>query len=445
MGSAVSSVISPIAGIAGGAVGSLTSAMTPKIQVADQAKLNEQIASTQNQQAGAQQTAAANQGQYTGQLGAAQNALAGAGQTLQGAAAMNAGGDVQNALALLQGQAVGTAPSAAQAQLQAGTDQAIKSQMAMANSGNLSQMLGGQKTAMDNAANLTQQSANQAAQLRANQQIAGQQNYANAAQSQAAQAATNAGLATGLAGAQTNLAGVTGNQAINQGNIAAGLQNQGAQQIQSGLGLQQGVQTANAQNQVAATGGILNAGGGAAAAMSDENLKTDIKSDRAVKSKAVANSFREGLSSDDSDSSDKPKEESSSSEQSTPKKVEHNQNRQEKASSISSSFMSDEDNKKDVKKDTMLHAFLDKLEPVTYDYKNPTGEMGMTPGKHMGIIAQDVEKASGGASMIVETPKGKAIDLASAVGMLMSAATDAHDRLSMIEDLFKARKAERKK
>ncbi len=61
----------------------------------------------------------------------------------------------------------------------------------------------------------------------------------------------------------------------------------------------------------------------------------------------------------------------------------------------------------------------------------------------MGILAQQVEAAPGGKSMVQDTPGGKAIDVASAVGMLMSAAADSHDRMSSLEDLFKSKRGKK--
>lgn len=184
---------------------------------------------------------------------------------------------------------------------------------------------------------------------------------------------------------------------------------------------------------MAATGGLLNGGGAAMGAMmSDEDTKTNIHSDRASRSKGVSDYFK-----------NENKKPEAAPTTSTPLSSygDGDDDAQMKArKDIKSGFMSDENTKKDVKQDSMLHAFLDKLNPVTYEYKEPTGEMGKTPGTHMGIIAQDVEKAPGGESMVIETPKGKAIDMASAMGMLMSAATDAHDRVSSLEELFKSKK-----
>lgn len=481
MGSAVSAVTGALGSVVGGAASGLVNNIVPKMQAADQTNINNSI---NNLQGSASQDTTNYNGQVNladQQLGNTNTALGNAQSAIGTAQGINQGGNVANALSLLQGQANGTAPSAAQAQLQAGTDQAIAQQSALANSGNSSQMIAGQKNAMDNAANLIQQSANQAAQLRAQQQIAGQQNYAAAAGQQASQAGVNAGLANNLAQTNAGLYGTTLNGAMQFG----GLANQANQAAGSlgvqGAGLQQQANQFNTQNQVQATGGLLNGAGGALSSglmsgifgggsstpapaqgvaqgapgegasalgiadlVSDENQKNNVQSDvglanRQPRADAIADAFRSKDTSSDTDTS----KTNNSSDQAPPEKTEPNANRQEASKSISDSFMSDEDSKKDIKKDSMLHKFLDKVDSVTYDYKTPDGENGKTPGTHMGIIAQNVEKAPGGKTIVKETPEGKAVDLASAVGMLMSAAADSHDRLKAIEELFKARKEKR--
>lgn len=81
----------------------------------------------------------------------------------------------QQALAkMLFDQANGQGPSAAQAQLQSGNDAAINAQMAMARSGGNPNAM---RSAMFNAAGITQQNANAAAQLRAQEMMAGRQLY----------------------------------------------------------------------------------------------------------------------------------------------------------------------------------------------------------------------------------------------------------------------------
>lgn len=83
------------------------------------------------------------------------------------------------AISMMQAAASGQGPSAAQAQMQAGTDQAIRAQMAMAGSRgfNPAALRGAQMQ----GAEMLQTSANQAAQLRAQEQQAAQQQFLAAA------------------------------------------------------------------------------------------------------------------------------------------------------------------------------------------------------------------------------------------------------------------------
>lgn len=226
-------------------------------------------------------------GATQGQIGAAQGQIAQGNQAYNSAQAalQNQGG---SALNLLQQAALGNSPSAAQAQLQSGLDQTIATQRALANSGNVSGMVSNQKEALDNAANLTQQSSNQAAQLRANQQVAAQGLYGTQATNYAAQAGQNAGVATNLANAQTGVAGAANTLAGTQANVAGLQQNALGQQLTAGqnyaalqnsdttaagnigLGLAQSQQSAYNANQAAlgaAIGGVASGAGAAGAAL----------------------------------------------------------------------------------------------------------------------------------------------------------------------------------
>jgi hypothetical protein len=106
---------------------------------------------------------------------------------------------------------------------------------------------------------------------------------------------------------------------------------------------------------------------------------------------------------------------------------------------------SDKNVKENIQNQDKVKSFLDAIEPVTFDYKNPDGQNGKTPGKHLGIIAQQIEKAPFGKSMVMDTPNGKAIDIPSAVGTLLGSAAELNDRISSLEDLFKSKKASKEK
>lgn len=68
--------------------------------------------------------------------------------------------------------------------------------------------------------------------------------------------------------------------------------------------------------------------------------------------------------------------------------------------------LSDKNAKEDVKKAPTIDSILRKIKPVSFNYKKETGESG---GKHVGIMAQDVEKTPMKEN-VIETTAGKAID-----------------------------------
>jgi hypothetical protein len=148
----------------------------------------------------------------------------------------------KSALDILQGAASGNAPSQAQAVLQQGLDQSIASQYALAQSGNLSQQIAGQKQAQGNIAQLQQQTANEAGALRAQEMAANRQNYAaqagqnlgtqsnymNALNASLGQAnATEANVASGKYSSDTS-ANAAANQALQNNNPLTAIASIGA-------------------------------------------------------------------------------------------------------------------------------------------------------------------------------------------------------------------------
>jgi hypothetical protein len=378
VGSSLGNLVSNPTGIGGGAIGDLVKGIVPEVPLVDQGKLQTQINNVQglanrftDQQA--QQQAIANQqyGMAQQGVGVAQNAVQNAQQVNQGP-----GSNVNAAVGLLGQTAAGggAAQQAANAQLRAGTDEAIRTQQAMANSGNLSQMIGGQRAAMTNAGQLQQKNALDAAALQAGMAASAQGQYAGAAGQQAGQAAQNAQLQQAQTAQQADLAGMANQQAQGYAGNANQAQGTALAGQTSAQDLAQGAAESTAKYRAQALGGMMNAGGGAMALMSDENLKTDIKND----SKGIK-------------------------------------------------------------------SFLDAVDPVSFDYKDSDGKKGRTEGKHLGVIAQQIEKAPGGASMIVEMPEGKGIDIPSAVGTLLAASADINNRMNSMEELFKSRSESRKK
>jgi hypothetical protein len=101
--------------------------------------------------------------------------------TAQGTQLFGAQNYNTSAIDILQGAASGNAPSRAQGVLQQGLDQSIASQFALAQSGNLSQQVAGQKQAQSNIAQMTQQTANEAGMLRAQEMAAAREGFASQA------------------------------------------------------------------------------------------------------------------------------------------------------------------------------------------------------------------------------------------------------------------------
>lgn len=79
--------------------------------------------------------------------------------------------------------------------------------------------------------------------------------------------------------------------------------------------------------------------------------------------------------------------------------------------------------------DSQAEKFLDGIHPYTYEYKNPAfGE-----GRRMGVMAQDVEKSPMGATMVQETPYGKALNMQKGMGVMLAAQADLNKRLRALE------------
>lgn len=285
----------PIAGVASGLINNLV----PVVKAADQTNLQNSIAQQQNIGQGALQIGAQYQDQANQQLGNVQSSLQQGQQAInqvnpyinqaqgaiQNAQAVNQGANsnVNNAIGLVGQTAAGggAAQQAARATLQQGNNAAIANQYALANSGNLSQMIGGQKAAMDNAAQLQQQNALNAAQLQAGLATTAQGQYAGAAGQQASQAAQNASLQQNQTQAAQQQASLQQGQTAQQGQLyqtqigagenynqlGANTQQNISQNQQNATQLQQQADMATAQNRAQALGGLLNAGGGVATAL----------------------------------------------------------------------------------------------------------------------------------------------------------------------------------
>lgn len=260
-GSLMSDVTEPFSGVSGYAqAGQFGGGNNADVYQNDTANMGQgiQVADAQQGAQNAQQLQALG-AQYGGQ---AQGSLANSAQAL---------GSQQQALGMYQQAAAGNGPSAAQAQLQSGLDQSLQAQQAQAAStrGGFG-LANAQHDASVNSGQLQGQAANNAAQLRAQEQQAGMAGYATTAagiqaqQSQNAQAAQAAQLNaqnaantaqygwTGM-GQQSNLNyNQLGEQAL-QGQLTADTSSQQTNQQ---------AMTANAANEQKMGSNIMNMAGG---------------------------------------------------------------------------------------------------------------------------------------------------------------------------------------
>lgn len=73
--------------------------------------------------------------------------------------------------------------------------------------------------------------------------------------------------------------------------------------------------------------------------------------------------------------------------------------------------------------------FLDNLEPAEYEYKNEDyGE-----GKHISVMAQQMEKSEVGKKFVKEMDNKKFIDYGHALPMMMATIANIHGRLNKVE------------
>lgn len=93
-------------------------------------------------------------------------------------------------------------------------------------------------------------------------------------------------------------------------------------------------------------------------------------------------------------------------------------------------LFSDKNLKTDIKAgDKKVEDFLNSISPYQYEYKNSKyGE-----GKHLGIMAQDLENTEEGRSAVENTPEGKQVRFGKLAGMMMASQANIHKRLKELE------------
>jgi hypothetical protein len=96
---------------------------------------------------------------------------------------------------------------------------------------------------------------------------------------------------------------------------------------------------------------------------------------------------------------------------------------------------SDRATKKRIKHaDEKVERLLDALRPYEYEYKNPKTPT-TAPGKHLGIMTQDLELSDAGKTLVIDTGKkgGKMVDLKRAIMAALAGAANLNRRLRAVE------------
>lgn len=99
----------------------------------------------------------------------------------------------------------------------------------------------------------------------------------------------------------------------------------------------------------------------------------------------------------------------------------------------SGSMMSDVNMKENIESgDDEIQQMLDNLDSYEYDYKSETG----IPGRHVGVMAQDLEQSELGETFVNDTEEGKMVDYSKAAPTMMAALADGNKRLKKLEAML---------
>ena len=353
--------------------------------------------------------------------------------------------DRRGLITQLQGQADGTAPSLAEAQLKSASDRNLAQQLAAAQSSRGGSAASRERQLLRNQASAGQELAQQSTEARLAERNQAQQLLGE-------QISQEQQLSDTLV--QNYLAqGFNIEQAQQQ--ALADLEKLETNQFLAAQGLTAASTEAAAGRQAGLVGGVLNAGGSiAAAAISDETAKTKIKKAnnkdmlKALSNGTKKNSTKKASSKKASDKNMK-KDEDDKKEKAKKQKL---------ASELNSAFptstgddgssagrnlhrsalsaISDEKAKKNIEKygsKNIKKDFLDKLQAYTYEYKEPN-KPGRRQGRQTSVMAQDLEKTEIGKNMVGSTEDGtKFVDYAKGYGAILAAQAHLNKRLDELE------------
>ncbi len=326
------------------------------------------------------------------------------------------------ALNMMRDAAQGNAPSAAALQMKAGTDAAMRSQLALAaGARGASALAGAQYNAAGNNAALNQQNTQQTGILRAQEMAQargafGQQagDMRNQDAQQRSQDLQARGMSAQEAQAQAQLEmqqrglnqqGQMGYEGMAMGvnqaqlNANVGMQSQNQQQWATQAGLDQ-------NSTKMANGNAWGAVSGVGSLLSDARLKENIEP------ASIYRGDPYGARSDLSYGS----------------RSDYDTGRTLK--SVGGALRDGARAALDGPR-SASEAMLDQVQPYSYSYKPGSGE---DPNRlRYGVMAQDLQKSPMGATLVEETPHGKAIDSGKAAGVNLAALADLHQRVKAIE------------
>lgn len=327
-------------------------------------------------------------------------------------------------------------PSQAELGRQAGQQQVQNSMQSMAAGarGGPAAQAAAQRMAMTSGGQAAADNQSQANSLHANE--------VNQARAGAAGLANNmAGTSAGLASQQGQLdnsrlqqndarnmhyatLGMQGQQLQQEGMEEAGRQQQDAQKTNIATAQHNADSNKNLlDSAVGAAGSVV---GGIGSLFSDANLKTGIKpagDDGGQESKAAVthDMLNNSLTPDKTTGGPNP--------QAT---YDDGIGAGKYASQISK-LISDEDQKKDIKPSAMRQA-LDKMQAVSFEYKNKA--LGV--GRRAGITTEMLKASPAGSALVEKTPVGESVDIPKATGFNLAAGADLHHRQSDTEEKVKA-------
>lgn len=362
----------------------------------------------------------------------------------------------------LQAQTLGQGPSLAQGQFQQNLDQSIAAQQALATSARGGNIAGAQRQAAMNTGNLNLQGAQQAAQLRQQEQLQAQGLLGQTSSTMRGQ---DIGLATSQAGLtqQGNIFNAGQQQQNSQFNASqqAQLNDLRSRYMQMGLSAEaanQAADTAFRQSQLAQTGinvGVAQNNSAADAAYNAQIMNTLGKAAAIGGAAFTGGASMAAMPAVDAATAPASVQQSSNYLPAAPN-AGYAQPTAGQAAGMGfnnainptgqpsynynptpTPITSDARAKQDIKQGGKdMQTFLNEVAPYNYIYKDTRDGVG----PQTGVMAQDLEKSKVGKQMVIDRPEGKAIDPNKAISTMLAATAHLNQRLKEIEAGQKAAK-----